>query len=261
MAPHRIPYLASVRHESGPFNPDTPGRTASPGSRTSSRTSSDVTEARSESLRWMSLAVNPGESVGTRKPRIPSSVLAHTTARSAIPPLVIHIFVPESTQSSPSLRAAVRIRPGSEPTSGSVRPKHPMTSPLAIAGSHRSSLLLGAEAVDREHAERALDRDEGPEAAVGVLELQAREPVRDGAGARAPVALEVHAEEAEVGEPLADREGELAPLEPIAHPGQDLLGREGPDRALDLPLLLREEVGDVQVVERIGSAGHDGPLA
>ena len=57
-------------------------------------------------------------------------------ATSAIPPLVIHILVPDRTQSSPSFRAAVRMPDGSLPKSGSVRPKHPMTSPEAIRGSH-----------------------------------------------------------------------------------------------------------------------------
>ncbi len=50
---------------------------------------------------------------------------------------MIHIFVPESTQSSPSRLALVRMRPGSEPASGSVSPKHPITSPRAIGGSQR----------------------------------------------------------------------------------------------------------------------------
>ena len=116
--------------------PRTSGRTASAGSRHSSKTSSEVTDARSESLRSMSLAVNPWVPFGTRNPRTPSSVLAHTTATSAMLPLVIHIFVPERIQSLPSRRAAVRMRAGSLPKSGSVSPKHPMTSPLAIRGSH-----------------------------------------------------------------------------------------------------------------------------
>jgi hypothetical protein len=76
--------------------------------------------------------------VGTTKPRTPSSVLAHTTATSAIEPLVIHIFVPLRTQSPPSRRARVRIEPGSEPESGSVSPKQPIASPAAIRGSHSS---------------------------------------------------------------------------------------------------------------------------
>ena len=72
-------------------------------------------EARSESFLWMSRAVKPGVPRGTRNPRMPSGVPAQTTAISAMLPLVIHILVPESTQSDPSGRANVRMPPGSEP--------------------------------------------------------------------------------------------------------------------------------------------------
>jgi len=44
-----------------------------------------------------------GVPVSMRKPRMPSSVMAHTTARSAMAPLVIHIFAPLMTQSVPAL--------------------------------------------------------------------------------------------------------------------------------------------------------------
>ena len=74
--------------------------------------------------------------VGTTKPRMPSSVWAQTTATSATEPLVIHILLPLSTQSPPSRLALVRMLPGSEPWSGSVRPKQPMASPVAMRGSH-----------------------------------------------------------------------------------------------------------------------------
>ena len=88
-------------------------------------------------MRWMSLAENPGVSVGTRNPRMPSSVCAQMTARSAIEPFVIHIFEPFSTQSPPSRLADVRMWFGSLPKSASVSPKHPITSPVAIFGSQR----------------------------------------------------------------------------------------------------------------------------
>ena len=55
-----------------------------------------------------------------------------------MPPLVIHIFVPLRIQSSPSRLARVRMFTGSEPKSGSVRPKQPIASPAAIRGSHSS---------------------------------------------------------------------------------------------------------------------------
>ena len=102
-----------------------------------------MTEARSDSFCVISGAEKPGVSVGTTKPRMPSSVRAQTTATSATEPFVIHILVPSSTQSlrsSPgvSRRARVRIPPGSDPKSGSVSPKHPISSPDAMPGSQRS---------------------------------------------------------------------------------------------------------------------------
>ena len=62
-------------------------------------------------------------------------MFAQTTAMSETPPFVIHIFEPLTIQSSPSLRAVVRIELGSLPLSGSERPKQPIASPLAIRGS------------------------------------------------------------------------------------------------------------------------------
>ncbi|SKY28095.1 Uncharacterised protein [Mycobacteroides abscessus subsp. abscessus] len=75
------------------------------------------------------------------KPRTPTppsgrSVCAQTTATSAMGALVIHILRPSSIQSSPSRLARVFIDAGSDPASGSVRPKHPTVVPSAIDGSH-----------------------------------------------------------------------------------------------------------------------------
>ncbi len=84
----------------------------------------------------MSRAEKPGVPAGTTKPMMPSSERAHTIATSATEPLVIHIFEPFRIQSDPSRRAVVRMPAGLEPKSGSVSPKQPMTSPVAIAGSH-----------------------------------------------------------------------------------------------------------------------------
>ena len=67
---------------------------------------------------------------------MPSSVCAQTTATSATEPFVIHILAPFSTQSVPSRRRVRAHRAGSEPASGSVRPKQPIASPAAIRGSH-----------------------------------------------------------------------------------------------------------------------------
>ena len=75
-------------------------------------------------------------SVGTTKPRMPSSARAHTIATSATEPLVIHILEPLSTQSDAVAAGRVRMPPGLEPKSGSVSPKQPIASPVAIRGSH-----------------------------------------------------------------------------------------------------------------------------
>ena len=100
-----------------------------------------MSEASRESFPFWSLAEKPSRPVSTMKPRIEptssrSPVLAQITATSAMDPFVIHILAPLRTHSSPSSTARVIMPPGLEPKSGSVRPKHPMDSPLAIRGSH-----------------------------------------------------------------------------------------------------------------------------
>ena len=137
MTPQTIPKRASLRAPSGARSPSPSGSRLASGTRTSSKASSLVTEARSEILWWTSRAVKPGMSFSTRKPRTPSSVRAHTTATSAMEPFVIHILAPLRIQSSPSRTARVRIEPGSEPESASVRPKQPSRSPAAMPGSQR----------------------------------------------------------------------------------------------------------------------------
>ena len=52
--PKTIPYRASLRQDSGPRSVVAPGRRFSSGTRTSSSTSSEVTDARSESFLWIS---------------------------------------------------------------------------------------------------------------------------------------------------------------------------------------------------------------
>ena len=56
-------------------------------------------------------------------------------ATPATVPFVMNIFVPFSTQSSPSRFARVCKLAASEPLPGSVSPKHPSDSPLAIRGN------------------------------------------------------------------------------------------------------------------------------
>ncbi len=51
---------------------------------------------------------------------------------------MIQFFAPSMTHSSPSLRARVRIAPGSDPASGSDRANATSHSPLAMRGSARA---------------------------------------------------------------------------------------------------------------------------
>src|SRR5215470_4321391 len=141
IAPQPMPYRAWFRQASGDFSPPEPGRTESAGTLTSCNESPEVTDARSDHLPWMLSALKPGVLVSTRKPRIlllSASERAQIRATSATVPLVIHIFSPFKMYSLPAFLARVRMPAGLEPKSGSVRPKQPSFSPLAMAGSHLS---------------------------------------------------------------------------------------------------------------------------
>src|SRR5262249_10368465 len=123
------------------------------------------------------------------------------------------------------------------------------------AGMHRRQpallLLLGPPTPDREHRERSLHRYRAPHAGVARLELHAREPVGDRAGAGEAVALQGHSEEAELRE-LADqllREG--AALEPVGDVRQDLLAHELAHGVAERALLVVEEPVESEEVERI----------
>src|SRR5689334_23225682 len=100
IAPHAMPYRAWFRHISGDFNPSLLGMSADAGTRQSFIESDEVTLARNDHLPCTSSVRKPGVFVSTRKPRtLPpcSSLLAQTTATSAIDPEVIHIFSPFRT--------------------------------------------------------------------------------------------------------------------------------------------------------------------
>ena len=230
--------------------PGDAGQHGAPGRRTSSRISSLVIEARRESLRWMSRVVKPGVSVGTTKPRTPSSVCAHTTATSAIPPLVIHIFVPLRTQSSPSRRARVRMfdRVGAEVGLG--QPEAADRLARGHARQPRLLLLLAAVLPDREHRQRALHRHERAQAAVARLQLTAGHAVGGRARPGAPVALQVHPEQAE----LTDLRDELPREDPLVEPlpdlRQDPLAHPAADGVADHPLLVAQERVEVERVGR-----------
>ena len=71
-----------------------------------------------------------------------------------------------------------------------------------LAGRHPGQplllLLLRAVLPDREHGQRALDRDQAAQAGVGGLQLPAGDAVGDRAHPGAAVTGQVHAEQAEL---------------------------------------------------------------
>jgi hypothetical protein len=138
-----------------------------------------VTDARSDIFLCISRRLEAGMSALDEE-AVDLAVLgaAQTTATSAIVPFVIHIFAPlriqSSRRASPSC-ASSRVGAGVGLRQAEAADR--------LARVHRRQpallLLLRAPLPDREHRERALDRDEAADARVAGLELHAREAVHD----------------------------------------------------------------------------------
>ena len=136
MAPQAMPARATLRQPNGPARPETFGSILSSGTTAPSSTISPVIEARKLSLPSIFGVENPLVPRSTRKPRILPSSFAQTTATSATGALVIQVLVPVRLKPPGTFSARVTIEPGSEPWSGSVRPKQPTSSPVAILGRY-----------------------------------------------------------------------------------------------------------------------------
>ncbi len=96
-----------------------------------------VADARKANLPSIFGKLRPFAPRSRMKPRMtPSSVLAQTTAISAMGALVIQLFEPDSRNPPSTARARVTMLPGSEPWSGSVNPKQPTSSPEARPGKY-----------------------------------------------------------------------------------------------------------------------------
>src|SRR4051812_14348489 len=109
-------------------------------------------------------------------------------------------------------------------------------------------LLVGAELRDGAHRERALDGDERADAGVAGLQLHHRQAVLDRRAATAAVALEVHAEQAEVGHLLDQLPRERRGGVPARDVRADPLVDEGTHAVAHGQLLGREEAVEVEVV-------------
>ena len=157
-------------------------------------------------------------------------------------PEVIHIFSPLRMYSSPTLRARVRMPPGLEPKSGSVRPKQPSFSPVASCGSQWFFLLVGAEGVDGVHDQRRLHADEAANAGVAALELLRDEAVFDVGHAGAAVALDGRAEEAELAHGLDEFAREAAVAVALLDDGDEVVFDEIAGGVAGEELVFREQV-------------------
>ena len=156
--------------------------------------------ARIDSFGAIGVAVKPAVSVGTMKPRMPSSVCAQMTATlrdgCQTDPALGSRDDPVVTVATRERRHAARVgsrsRLGQAEASDHLARRHPR-QPLGL-------LLLRPVLRDRRHGERTLHRHERAQTGIAGLELERREPVLDGRAPRAAVALDVHAEQAELGE-------------------------------------------------------------
>ena len=145
-----------------------------------------------------------------------------------------------------------------------------MASPAASLRQPLVLLLLGAVPVDGEHRQRALHRHEAAEPAVAGFQFQAGQAVADGVGARTSVAVQVHAEQAEVAELLGQFLWQRGRFEPVfdvgPKSGVDELAHGGGDVAF---VVVEQPVGVEQFQRCVGGLlagggavgdGHGGLL-
>ncbi len=166
------------------------------------------------------------------------SVRAKTRNVPAWPPFVIHCFAPSIRQPSPSLTAAVRSAPASEPEPDSVSANAPSTAPEASGGHEALLLRVRAEGEDRQRRGARVDGDGHADAGVRARELLEHEHVGEEVRARAAVLLgHAHAHQPELAE-LRDHLGREAVLAvPGGRVGNDLRLGERAGDLLDLALL------------------------
>ena len=149
----------------------------------------------------------------------------------------------------------VTARDGAHPAR--VAAEVPLGEPEAserVTGGHPRQpgffLFLRAVRPDRVHRERALHADEGAEARVAGLELEAGQAVRDRARPGAAVTVEVHPQQPEVPELLGHRTRKGVVLEPIGDVRQHAVAHERPNRVADEALVVGEQRVDPEEVVR-----------
>ena len=150
--------------------------------------------------------------------------------------------------------------PGSLPAVGSVRPKQPISSPVAMPGSHccfcssEPCLWMALIASD------PCTRDEGAQAGVAGLQFQRGQAVLDGAAAGAAVALQVHAEQAELAQLRDDLAREDGLLVPVGDVRPDPLSTKARtlSRSASSSAVNRESKSMRSLTSDMGGAFHGG---
>ena len=126
----------------------------------------------------------------------------------------------------------------------------------------RQPLLLvrvGAPAVDRVHRQRALHGHEAAQPRVDRLELAAGHAVRRRGRPGAAVALQVHAEQAELAELRAEVVGQGALVVPVGDVRGELLRGERAHGVPDRAVLVGQQPVDGQEVVGVGHVGQPTP--
>ena len=220
-----------------------------PGTRTWSRTTSAVCEARMPCLAnfwpWLSPLV-PGGTTKLAWPRARSSgsTTAVTTWMSAMPPLVAQVLVPLMTHSSlaSSYVARVRIAPTSLPASGSEEQNDASLEVTGRAEHLRrplADLLRSAVAGDRGRRERCPD-DGQADARVAPEQLLHRDRQPEPGLVEALRGEEVEGVETDLGGLLEHRPRELLALVPLCGGRTDDVLGEGVHPLLQLDVVRAE---------------------
>jgi hypothetical protein len=110
------------------------------------------------------------------------------------------------------------------------------------------ALGLGPEHVDGSHREPRLDAEERPEASVAAMQLHVHEPARQLAHAGAAVALEVLADQAELGQANEQRPRQLGTFPVVVDDREHLVVDEAPGSHEVVRLLVAELLADEQVI-------------
>ena len=142
-------------------------------------------------------------------------------------------------------RIASEVRLGQTKAADGLPPRH--------AGKPALFLPFVAETSDREHPERALNGGEAAHARISGFQFQACEAVRNRARARAPVAVQVHTQQAERAQLAAELARQDAFFEPVRDGRQHAVAYPAAYGIANQALFVGEQTRAVEEVNRVGA--------